>query len=278
MVSSEKELINNEILKVITKESAKKMEKIAILYSNLDTKIKHISTLIEEIKNSKQILIKRKQEIALLKQKQYQYLNNLKKQKINYKKEIQKIIAEQTAMQNQLAKLKIIQKQEIEKAKEAVRLQKQAKKLSKAEKIKVKNYGNVYMKTKSARYKGAKTIPPLKKGKIAKRFGSYTDPIYHISLYNDSITFKVNKTTKIYSILDGKVVFVKKGGNNKMIVIQHNNFLHSIYAKLSLISPFIKKGYRVKKGEVIAKTDNELEFEVTYKTLPINPMQIIKYK
>ena len=73
VVTSEQDIINNEILKVITKESAKKMAKIADLYQFIEQKIKDISALIDEIKNSKKILIQRKKEIAILKKKQYQY-------------------------------------------------------------------------------------------------------------------------------------------------------------------------------------------------------------
>ena len=296
--TSQKDLVNEEILKVIAKESAKKMDKISTLYEDIDTQIQKITTAINKIKNTKAILQKRKQELAELKRKKQQNIKQLQAIKLKYKQELQKIISNQNKLQNQLSKLNIIKTEELKKQRElakqrlkelkklkeakrqaeqqARQQEKQAKKVSKIDKLKVKNYGNIYMKSKTIKYRGAKTIPPVK-GIITKKFGAYTDPVYRIALYNDSITIKTKPNAKVRAIFSGKVVFVGDTNEGKMIVIKHNNRLHSIYAKLSRISPFIKKGYRVKKGEVIAKVDNELEFEVTYKTLPINPLQVIKF-
>jgi murein DD-endopeptidase MepM/ murein hydrolase activator NlpD len=196
--------------------------------------------------------------------------------KIKYKKELNKIIANQNKLQNQLAKLKIIQTKALQKQRELANRKLNTKKLTKIDNVKVKNYGNIYMKTRTIRYRGNKTIPPVR-GVITKKFGAYTDPVYHIALYNDSITIKTKPNTKVRAIFSGTVVFVGNTSDGKMIVIKHRNHLHSIYAKLAKISPFIKKGYRVKKGEIIAKVNNELEFEITYKTLPINPLKVVNF-
>jgi len=283
-ISSVKDLINEEILKSVTKQSAKKMENISHIYTQIDNQIMQISIIIHNIKNSKIVLQNRKNEVNKLKIKQKQNIKELQAIKLKYKKELQKIISNQNKLQNQLSKLNIIKEQEIKKQREiaANRLKEKKKRLKQKikqkqlDKVKVKNYGNIYMSSKTIRYKGKKTFAPLK-GVITKKFGAYTDPVYHINLYNDSITIKVDKLSKVRAIFSGRVVFVGDTNEGKMIVIKHNNRLHSIYAKLSKVSPFIRKGYRVKKGEIIAKVDNELEFEVTYKTLPINPLQVIKF-
>jgi murein DD-endopeptidase MepM/ murein hydrolase activator NlpD len=283
-ISSVDDLINSEILLTVSKISGKKMSSIASLYSQINSKIKDITNLIDMIKNSATLLEKKKQELAKLKQQQYQKLKVLNAKKTVYKKKLQQLINEQNRMQNQLAKLNIIQKENAKKAREEAKRRaeiaynRKIKYNSGADKIKVKDYGNVYMKTKTARYRGPKTISPVKNAKIIKKFGAYIDPIYHISLYNDSITFQTRPNEKVRAIFSGKVVFVSNQNNNKMIVIEHKNHLHSIYAKLSKISPFIKKDYRVKKNDIIAKTDGKLEFEVTYKTYPINPLQVINLK
>jgi septal ring factor EnvC (AmiA/AmiB activator) len=287
-ISSVDDLINSEILLTVSKMSGKKMASIASLYSQINSKIKDITQLINEIKNSATILEKKKQELAKLKKEQYKKIKILNTKKFAYKRKLQQLLLEQRKMQNQLAKLNIIQKEKAKKAREEAKRRAELeykKKMAyknkynkEADKIKVKDYGNVYMKTKTARYRGAKTIPPVKNAKIIKKFGAYIDPIYHISLYNDSITFKTKQNAKVRAIFSGKVVFVSNQNNNKMIVIQHKNHLHSIYAKLSRISPFIKKDYKVKKGEIIAKTDGKLEFEVTYKTYPINPIKVINLR
>jgi len=276
--SSVEDVINEEILKVITKETSKKMDKIYKTYTNLSSQIDTINTKINEIINAKNILQAKQDQMQKLKQQRELNLKKLQKIKLAYKKELQKIIASQNRLQKQLAKLNIIKTKELQKQRQRQKDYQQQSKLSQTiDKTKIKNYGNIYMKTKTARYKGPKTIAPLK-GKIVKKFGAYKDPIYHILLYNDSITIKpFRKNAKVRAIMSGKVVFVGDTSEGKIVVIQHNHKLHSIYAKLSRISPFIKKGYKVKKGEVIAKVDNELEFEITYKTLPINPINVVKF-
>ena len=274
-ITTEQDLINEEILKVVAKESAKKMNSISTLYSQIDTQIKKISQMIYDIKHSKQVLQKKKNELAILQKQRKKYIAKLQSIKIKYKKELNKVIANQNRLQNQLAKLNIIKTKELEKQRKLAN-QRLAKNSSKVDKVKVKNYGNIYMKTKTVRYKGIKTIPPVK-GIITKKFGAYTDPVYHIALYNDSITIKTKQNAKVRAIFNGTVVFVSNTSDGKIIVIKHRNKLHSIYAKLSKVSPFVKKGYHVKKGEVIAKVNKELEFEITYKTLPINPLQVVKF-
>ena len=281
-VVSEKDLINEEILKIVAKESRKKIKRISRNYLTIDLKIAEVSQIIFQIENATKLLKERKKELAKLQQQKAQNLEKLKLVEQQYKNELKNMINNQTKLQQELAKLNVIQKKELLKkeqiAKANLQKIKDIKTLKKMDSVKVKNYGNIYMKTRTIRYRGAKTFAPIK-GKIVKRFGAYKDPVYNIALYNDSITIKpMSSNSKVRAIFSGKVVFVGDTTNEgKMIVIKHNNHLHSIYAKLSLISPFIKRGYRVKKGEVIAKVKNELEFEITYKTLPINPLKVIRF-
>ena len=63
---------------------------------------------------------------------------------------------------------------------------------------------------------------------------------------------------------------------NNVVIIEHANGIHTIYAHLDKIAPNIKDGKRLKKGSVIGRVDNELMFEVTQKNYHINPMQLIK--
>jgi len=274
--TSQKDLINEEILKVVAKESANKMANISNIYSDIDSQIDKISKTIYNIKNSQKVLQNRKQQLAKLKKQQQKYIQNLQVVKLKYKKQLQQIIANQNRLQNQLSKLNIIRKQELKRQRELAKTRLSKAKNNKIDKVQVKNYGNIYMKSRTTRYRGSKTIPPVR-GRIVKKFGAYTDPIYHISLYNDSISIKTKPNTKVRAIFSGRVVYVGNNNDGKMIVIKHNNHLHSIYAKLSRISPFVKKGYRVKKGEIIAKVDKELEFEIAYKTLPINPLDVVNF-
>jgi septal ring factor EnvC (AmiA/AmiB activator) len=279
-ITSEKNLIKYEILLSITQIANKKIQNILKNYKDITSQITTIIELIQSIKNRKKILENKKQQLIKLKKQQYKKIIELNNKKIEYKKKLKQLIQNQKTIQNQLEKLNIIQKRIALRAKKIRERNEYLlnHKITAADKIKIKDYGDLYMKTPTKKYYGEKTISPVKNGVIIKKFGSYIDPIYHISIYNDSITIKTKPYTKIRSIFNGKVIFVSKQHNNKMIVIKHKNNLYSIYAKLYKISPFIKKGYHVKKGEIIAKTDGEFEFEITYKTYPINPLQVINLK
>ena len=138
--------------------------------------------------------------------------------------------------------------------------------------------GSIYYKPKIASYYGPKTIPPLR-GKIIKHFGSYIDPVYKIRIYNDSITIKpYTPQSTVRAILNGKIVYIGNNDDKKIIIIRHKNDLFSIYANLSKISPILKKGFYVKKGQIIARVKDALEFEVTYKENPINPLKVIRLR
>jgi len=271
-ISNEKELINEELLKVLTKESAKRMSKISQQYLELDSKILDITHAIYQINKLKLDLENRKKELRDLIERKKVRIKQFRKIKTKYKKELEKIIKNQDQLQIQLSKLKIVKAEELRKRK----LLSQKNKGKMIDKVKVKKYGNIYMKRRTIKYRGKKTFAPVL-GTIIKSFGSYIDPIYKISLYNDSITIKTKPNAKIKTIFSGTVVFVGNTNEGKMIVIKHKHRLHSVYANLKSISPFIKKGYHVKKGEIIGRVKNQLEFEITYKDLPINPLQVIKF-
>jgi len=259
------ENINDLINKTVTKEILKKysikiqnlLKENKILISQIEVVNKKIQNILQK---QKQLQIK-KIELSKLLKKQKNELALLNKQKEEYKRKLKNLINKEKALQNKLAKLKIIKKPK-----------------QTTTNINVKKIGSVYFKPKTASYRGPKTIPPIK-GKIIKKFGSYIDPVYHIKIYNESITIKANKkNTKVRAIFSGRVVYIGDTYGKKIIVIKHKNNLFSIYANLDKISPILKKGYYVKKGQIIARINDTLDFEVTYKDKPINPIQVINLK
>ncbi len=141
----------------------------------------------------------------------------------------------------------------------------------------VKQVGSSYHKDKIYAYRGGKTISPLKDAKIVKSFGTYTDPIYKMKIFNESITLKSPVADAVVrNVLNGRVVFA--GENNmlgKVIIVENANKIHTIYAGLSKISPLIKKGTKVKKGAVVGKVKRKLIFEATKNSKYINPVRLI---
>jgi murein DD-endopeptidase MepM/ murein hydrolase activator NlpD len=256
------DLIYTTLSEKILKEYSKKIAKLINENTKIQKNIDNINKQINEIYKRKKELEKKKNELLILKNKQLKILTSLKKQKKVYKTKLENMLKKQQKLQQKLAELKIIKKK------------KEIPIVIPKTPINVKKIGTGYIKPKVTIYKGPKTIPPVK-GKVIKKFGSYIDPIYKIRIYNDSITIKTRPNALVRSIFSGKVIYVGENGGRKIIFIKHKNNLFSIYANLSKISPLIKKGSYVKKGQIIARVKNSLEFEVTYKDKAINPLQVI---
>jgi len=244
------DLIYNELTKKILQAKSEKIAKLIKLSKSLNQNIQSVSQKIENIKNRQKLLQSKKNALLKLLKKRKKEVLTLNYQKFQYKKKLQNLIKKQKALQAQLEKLKIIKK---------------------------RNYSANY-NIPTATYKGEKTIAPLA-GKVVKKFGSYIDPIYKIRVYNDSITIKPYKPNALVrAIMPGKIVYIGENSGKKIIVIKHKGDIFSIYANLDKISPLIKKGYFVKRGQIIARVQNALEFEVTYKEKPINPLKVINLR
>ena len=136
-----------------------------------------------------------------------------------------------------------------------------------------------YRPVNTTKYSGTKTIAPLKDYKIASKYGQYIDPVYNMKVFNEFITFSVNKNSSVLSVLDGKIVFAKDTAfAKKMVIIEHKNGIHTIYSYLDSIPNYIKVGNAIKKGDVLAYVNDKLNFEVTQKDKHINPSDLIKIK
>ena len=287
-VMSIDDLINEEVVKTITNITKKRISNITKSYVEVNAKSDALSKKIAILINKKLSLEAKKREILILKLKNKKELAILNKKVKDYRKMLQDIIVREQKFQNDLARLKLIRQSEIKKERELetkkelarqqeISRQKASLKNRKSlSKVRVRKYGSSYMRSRIRRYRGKRTISPLASAIVTKKFGTYIDPIYKIKVYNDSITLKAKKNSLVKSIFNGRVVYVGKSSNGYMIVIKHLHRLYSIYANLSKVSPYIKKGYRVKKGDIIARISNHLIFEITYKDMPINPLDVIK--
>ncbi len=126
-----------------------------------------------------------------------------------------------------------------------------------------------------------KAISPLRDAKVVKAFGSYIDPVSKRKVFNKSITLKIaqGQNNKVYNVLNGKVLFVGESDMlGKVIVIAHNNKLHTIYANLARFAPTVYAGRKLKQGYVIGKVDDTLVFQAIQNSKHINPMELIEEK
>ncbi len=296
------ELIDSEIYTILSENSKDQILKLDNNYDLLTNntkknqkKIKSISTYIEKRKQIKKTL-------STLKNKHSKSLTNLEGEHKSYQRELKKVVNQQESLKRLLSNLNILKAKELRKEKikkllakknksrkvtvkktnkemkietAAVRNQKYAKNLN----LDVKKIGSSTSGVKVVRYRGKKTIAPLKSFNVVKKFGTYYDPIYKIKLFNESIVLKTKKPkAKVVSVLNGKVVYAKKNSGmlQNVVIIQHLNGLHTIYSHLDEIAPTLRIGKWIKKGYVVGRVNKNLTFQATKNSSHVNPKDLFK--
>ena len=296
------ELIDSEIYTILSENSKDQIIKLDNNYDLLTNntkknqkKIKNISTYIEKRKQTKNTL-------RTLKNKHSKSLTNLEGEHKSYQRELKKVVDQQESLKKLLSNLNILKAKELRKEKikkllaqknkkkkvtvkktnkeikietAAVRNQRYAKNLN----LDVKKIGSSTSGVKVVRYRGKKTIAPLKSFNVVKKFGTYYDPIYKIKLFNESIVLKTKKPkAKVVSVLNGKVVYAKKNSGmlQNVVIIQHQNGLHTIYSHLDEIAPTLKIGKWIKKGYVVGRVNKNLTFQATKNSSHVNPKDLFR--
>ena len=291
-IESEESIISAEILNSLTKDSQNEVNKIAKDYSKTINSIKSQTDKIGAIKLDLAEFRSKQDKLIALQTKQKKDLAQLKSDKDSYEKELSAIQADQEELRKTLEKLAIIakneeeekaraqQKAKLEEAKKAKNNEKSASQSQKTAKNDVRQVGSSYQMSQVKRYTGAKTIAPLEKFTLKQAFGDYTDPIYKIKIFNESVVLRSALSDAVVkNVLDGKVVFAKETSLlQKVVIVENKDGIHTIYAHLSKIAPTIKVGARLKKGYVIGRVERDLTFEVTQKNYHINPMELIASK
>ena len=291
-IESEESIISAEILNSLTKDSQNEVNKIAKDYSKTINSIKSQTDKISAIKLDLAEFRSKQDKLIALQTKQKKDLAQLKSDKDSYEKELSAIQADQEELRKTLEKLAIIakneeeekaraqQKAKLEEAKKAKNNEKLASQSQKTAKNDVRQVGSSYQMSQVKRYTGAKTIAPLEKFTLKQAFGDYTDPIYKIKIFNESVVLRSALSDAVVkNVLDGKVVFAKETSLlQKVVIVENKDGIHTIYAHLSKIAPTIKVGSRLKKGYVIGRVERDLTFEVTQKNYHINPMELIASK
>uniref|UniRef100_UPI004047A8D4 peptidoglycan DD-metalloendopeptidase family protein n=1 Tax=Aliarcobacter sp. TaxID=2321116 RepID=UPI004047A8D4 len=299
------ELIDSEIYTLLSQHSKDKVLKLNNNYNLLTNNTKSNQKDIEKISSYIQDRQKTKEKLTSLKEKHSSSLINLEDQHKSYQEELNKVAKQQESLKNLLSELNILKQEEIRKEREKreklqellakkkaetkqddnqdndeiqsaeVRNQKYAKNLN----LDVKKIGSSTDGIKIVKYRGSKTIAPLKSFKVIKNFGTYYDPIYKIKLFNESIVLKSNEPkAKVVSVLNGKVVYAKKNAGmlENVVIIQHEDGLHTIYSHLDEISPTLVVGKWIKQGYVVGRVDDSLMFQATKDSSHIDPKELFK--
>ncbi len=237
-----------------------------------NAKIRNVNEKMAELKETQK-------RLESLREQQNRDLALLQKHKGIYSKELLAVQVRQNQLAKALEELSILRKNEEERKRAAEMAKKREEEVKRAETSgEIRKIGSSYQKTKVRKYTGAKTISPLVSYTLRQKFGDFVDPVYKIPVFNESVILRSRTSdAKVRSVLDGKVVFAKDMGIlGKVVIVEHANDIHTIYAHLDQIAPAAQVGESVQKGVVIGRVKQDLTFEVTQKNVHIDPMELIR--
>ncbi|MCM8778767.1 MAG: M23 family metallopeptidase [Candidatus Omnitrophica bacterium] len=110
------------------------------------------------------------------------------------------------------------------------------------------------------------------KGEIISSFGTKKAD----GTVNRGIDILPRENLHILAVKKGKVIFSseKIKGWGKMLIIEHDEQLYSIYGNISAI--LVKPGQEVQQGELIAEAKNDIvHFEIRKGHIPQNPLYFL---
>ncbi len=140
----------------------------------------------------------------------------------------------------------------------------------------------LYFNRKGRSVKKALLKTPVNGARISSRFGYRRHPILAYTKLHTGIDFAAPRGTPVFAAGGGVVEYIgRKGSYGKYIRIRHNSKYKTAYAHLSRYKRRLRKGSRVKQGQVIAyvgttgrSTGPHLHYEVLFKNKRINPSRL----
>ena len=123
---------------------------------------------------------------------------------------------------------------------------------------------------------------PVDGARLSSRFGMRRHPILGYTRLHRGLDFAAPIGTPIYAAGDGVIQRIGTYGNNgKYIRIQHRNGYETAYAHMNRFARRLKKGSRVKQGQIIGTvgrtglaTGPHLHYEVLHYEKPVNPREL----
>ncbi|MCK9473653.1 peptidoglycan DD-metalloendopeptidase family protein [Sulfurimonas sp.] len=274
-------LMEYEVLELMLKSAKEKIKELNEKFYNNSKNINILNEKVSSLEVAIKSIDEKRKDLINTQRENESSLKKLEIAKASYKNKLQEIFNKQDMLKKTLSQLNIIKIDELRKAQEeAARAEAFDAKdiVSDSNLPKVKNHGSSYQAAKTKNYTGQKTIAPFEPYKITKEYGTYTDPIYGIKVFNESISLQPSeKNAKVKTVFNGKVIYADKTPIlENIVIIEHDDGLHTIYANLSQIAPDIQKGKKIKKGYTIGRVNDELIFEVTQKSFHINPIRLFQ--
>ena len=123
---------------------------------------------------------------------------------------------------------------------------------------------------------------PVDGARLSSRFGMRRHPILGYTRLHRGLDFAAPRGTPIYAAGDGQIVALGRNGDfGKYIRIRHSNGYETAYAHMNGYARRLKKGVRVKQGQVIGyvgstglATGPHLHYEVLRHKKPVNPRDL----
>ena len=123
---------------------------------------------------------------------------------------------------------------------------------------------------------------PIDGARISSNFGMRRHPILGYTKMHKGLDFAARRGTPIYAAGDGVVEYAgRNGGYGKYVRIRHNGTYKTAYAHMHRYSRGIRKGRRVRQGQVIGyvgstgrSTGPHLHYEVHKSGRQVNPRSV----
>ncbi|MBI5026839.1 MAG: peptidoglycan DD-metalloendopeptidase family protein [Nitrospirae bacterium] len=218
----------------------------------LDARMHLLETLQKELEINNQRVKDKQEEMQLERQRKYQILASIKHEKTYHENMIKEL---EESSRRLLELIKELEKKELPPPTTG---------------------------TGFASLKG-RLIWPVE-GKVLVPFGSHKNPEFNIPVFKNGIEIQANAGEPAKAVYRGRVVYADWfKGYGQLLIINHGDGYHSLYAHLSEI--FHKTGDIIKEQQVIGKVGESgmlnipsLYFEIRHKGKPLNPTQWLRKK
>lgn len=142
-----------------------------------------------------------------------------------------------------------------------------------------------YYNSKGESLKRGLLRTPVDGARISSSYGMRKHPVLGYNKMHKGVDFAAPTGTPIYAAGDGVVEYAgMKGGYGNYVKIKHNNQYSTAYAHASRFAKGIRKGVRVRQGQVIAyvgttgrSTGPHLHYEVLAYGKQTNPTSVQKF-
>lgn len=139
-----------------------------------------------------------------------------------------------------------------------------------------------YFDTKGESARGLLMKTPVDGARISSGFGSRFHPVLGYTRMHQGVDFAVPSGTPVMSAGAGTVSFMgRTRGYGNLVKISHGNGYSTNYAHLSRFAPGMRRGARVRQGQIFAYSGNtgmstgpHLHYEILVNNSKVNPLRV----